>query len=80
MQQLSGSSGFCGTHTPATNTDFLSISERRSKGEDKRDEKIIAGPSVMDVDMVSIGAAEDRAFGVWGLLAIEGEELSRIEA
>lgn len=42
---MSGSSGRGGTRTPAIKVDFFIISERRSKGDESRDEKRIMGSS-----------------------------------
>jgi len=80
MQQLSGSSGRGGTHIPATNTDFFWISERRSRGEERREEKRILGSGAASEGMVEIVGVEDAVAVVGGLLVIGGLEDSRIEA
>ena len=80
MQQLSGSSGRGGTHTPATSTDFFCISERRSRGEESRDEKRILGPSAASDRVVEIAGVDEGEAVVGGLLVIAGVEDSRIEA
>lgn len=43
MQQLSGSSGLGGTQTPPTSLLFFRISDRRSRGEESREENKIDG-------------------------------------
>jgi len=80
MQQLSGSSGRGGTHTPATRTDFFWISERRSKGEERREEKRILGSGEALEGRVEIAGVEEGLAVVGGLLIIAGVEDSRIEA
>jgi hypothetical protein len=80
MQQLSGSSGRGGTHTPATNTDFFWISDRRSRGEERRDEKRILGSSGAFERVVEIAGFEGGVAGVGDLIVITGVEYSRIEA
>jgi hypothetical protein len=77
---LSGSSGRGGTHTPATNTLFFIISERRSKGEESREEKRIEGSGSESTDLVLIAGAEPGLAVVGGLLDILGVEDSIIEA
>lgn len=76
---MSGSSGRGGTHTPATKTDFFWISERRSRGEDRREEKRILGSSEESEGVVANVGVEGVA-DVDGLLVIAGVEDSRIEA
>lgn len=80
MQQLSGSSGRGGTHTPATNTDFFWISVRRSRGEERREEKRILGSPGASERVVDIAGVEEGVAVVGGLLEIAGVEDSRIEA
>jgi len=80
MQQLSGSSGRGGTHTPATRTDFFWISERRSKGEERREEKRILGSGEALEGRVEIAGVEEGLAVVGGLLIIAGVDDSRIEA
>ncbi len=80
MQQLSGSSGRGGTHTPATNTDFFCISVRRSRGDERREEKRILGPSVASDRAVEIAGLDEGVAVLGGLLVIAGVENSRIEA
>ena len=80
MQQLSGSSGRGGTHTPATSTDCFWISVRRSKGEDRREEKRIEGPEPALTASVDIGGLEEGVAVMGGVLVIEGVVDSRIEA
>ena len=80
MQQLSGSPGLGGTQTPATSTDFFCISLRRSRGEERREEKRILGPSGASDRLVEIGGVDEGVAVVGGLLVIAGVEDSRIEA
>jgi hypothetical protein len=80
IQQLSGSSGRGGTHTPATSTDFFWISERRSKGEERREEKRILGSSGASERVVEIAGVQEGIAVVGGLLVIAGVEDWRIEA
>jgi len=80
MQQLSGSSGRGGIHTPATSTDFFCISERRSRGDERREEKRIFGPSRASDRVVETVGVDEREAVVGGLLVIAGVEDSRIEA
>jgi len=79
MQQLSGSSGRGGTHTPATNTDFFWISDRRSKGEESREEKRILGSGDESEGVVEIAGVVEGLADVGGLLVIAGVDNSRIE-
>jgi len=51
MQQLSGSSGLGGITTPAILRLRFSISERRSKGEVRREEKRIEGSDTGDAEV-----------------------------
>lgn len=76
---MSGSSGRGGTHTPATSTDFFLISERRSKGEERREEKRILGSSGASERVVEIAGVEEGIAVVGGLLVIAGVEDWRIE-
>lgn len=83
MQQLSGSSGFGGTKTPATNLLFFCISDRRSKGEESREEKRMLG-SGSGVEVMGgfegdavVGGALDMGEGEAGE---DEDEDSRIEA
>jgi len=84
MQQLSGSSGFGGTHIPAIKVLFFASSERRSRGEESRLEKRIEGPvssgTVEGVLGVDIGGLELGEAVVGGLLVTTGVEYSRREA
>lgn len=80
MQQLSGSEGLGGTHTPAIKTLFFFISLLRSRGEESREENRILGPESVSAGVVDIGGLEDVVADVGGLLAIVGEEYSRREA
>jgi hypothetical protein len=80
MQQLSGSEGLGGIHTPATKTLFFFISLLRSRGEESREEKRIFGPESVSAGMVDIGGFEEVVASVGGLLDIVGEEYSRREA
>lgn len=68
MQQFSGSSGRGGTRTPATRVDFFRISERRSRGEERREEKTILGPSVAEVGVVLTAGDVDGSERVTGPL------------
>lgn len=77
---MSGSSGRGGTHTPATSTDFFWISERRSKGEERREEKRILGSSGASERVVEIAGVKEGIAVVGGLLVIGGVEDWRIEA
>lgn len=86
MQQLSGSSGRGGTHTPATNLLLRWISDLRSRGDDSRDEKRIAGlelsaePSAgLFVVVTVVGWLREEAV-VGGLLLILGVGVSSREA
>jgi len=57
------------------------ISERRSRGEERREEKRIAGPeSAAESEDVDTGGWEEGEAVVGGLLVIVGEEDSRREA
>lgn len=76
---MSGSSGRGGTHTPATSTDFFWISERRSKGEERREEKRILGSSRASERVVEIAGVKEGIAVVGGLLVIVGVEDWRIE-
>jgi len=80
MQQLSGSFGRGGTHTPATNTLFFCISDLRSSGELNREEKRMLGPGSSSAGFVEMGGAVEGVAVVVGLLVIVGVEESRIEA
>ena len=85
MQQLSGSSGRGGTHTPATNVLLFLISERLSNGDESREEKRIAGPESStcseSVDWIEEEMKGDEGEAVVGAFdAIEGMENSRSEA
>ena len=80
MQQLSGSSGRGGTHTPAINVDFFWISDRRSSGEDSLEENSIEGSGVAFEAVTLIGGVEDGDAVVGGTLAMVGVEDSSIEA
>ena len=82
MQQLSGSSGLGGTHTPATRALFLRISLRRSRGEDSREEKSIAGPesSTCSLSEDVTSGLEDGEAVVGGLDFMLGVDDSRREA
>jgi hypothetical protein len=80
MQQLSGSSGRGGTHTPATNIDFFWVSERRSRGDERREENRIFGSGGESVGLVEKAGVEEGVAVVGGLLAISGVDDSRIDA
>jgi hypothetical protein len=80
MQQLSGSPGRGGTHTPATRTDFFWISERRSRGEERREENRIFGSGGESEGGVGTAGVDEGVAVVGGLLVIAGMEDSRIEA
>jgi hypothetical protein len=71
MQQLSGSSGRGGTNIPPINVLFFLISERRSRGEESREEKVIAGP---ESSVAVIGRFGGEAV-VGGWLEIGGDVL-----
>lgn len=85
MQQLSGSSGRGGTQTPATNVLLRWMSDLRSRGDDNREENIIAGleslvePFAELVVVVVVGREREEAV-VGGLLLILGVGASRREA
>ena len=82
MQQSSGSPGRRGTHTPATSTLFFWISDLRSRGEERRDEKRIAGPGSSSgfVSWVEKGGVEEGDAVVGGFEVMVGVEDSRREA
>lgn len=81
MQQLSGSSGRGGTNTPAITWLAFSISERRSRGEERREEKIMEGlvSSASFVVVVAETGGGVLAEGVMGLGESAREDSRRIE-
>lgn len=58
---------------------FFWISERRSRGEERREEKRIEGPR-SSAGVEEIGGVEDEEAVVGGLEAMVGEDDSRREA
>lgn len=58
---------------------FFLISSLRSKGEESREEKRIAGSAGFSTGWEVMGGVEERLAVVGGLLVMVGEEDSRIE-
>lgn len=82
MQQLSGSSGRGGTQTPASRVLLRWISDRRSSGEESREENKIAGPegsasSSAELSGTEVGGGVRGDAVVGGLLFILGVGVSR---
>lgn len=82
MQQLSGSSGRGGTQTPAIKTLFFWISDLRSRGEESREEKRIAGSgsSAGSFSWAENGGLVEGAADVGGFGFDVGVEDSRRDA
>lgn len=62
---------------------FFCISDRRSRGEERREENKIEGPGSsvgVDAGAVDMGGVEEEVADVGGLLAIKGVEDSNNEA